>query len=79
VEITVGSIWGLLPTPNELVEVDLTGPQLIEVIESRNPLVAGLTGGNCYDLFRLDADPTYLELDWRLPAGDDLTPSAPRP
>jgi 2',3'-cyclic-nucleotide 2'-phosphodiesterase (5'-nucleotidase family) len=107
-EITVASIWGSLPTPNELVEVDLTGPQLIEVIESRNLLVAGLTGGseyrlssgapveldavyqvlvsdslytggNYYDLFRLDADPIYLELDWRLPAGDDLTRSAPRP
>ena len=24
-EITVASIWGLLPTPNELVEVELTG------------------------------------------------------
>jgi hypothetical protein len=70
---------------------------LIEVIESRRPLVAGLTGGsdyrlssgqpieldtvyqvlvsdslytggNYYELFRLDPDPAYLNLDWRLPA-----------
>jgi len=96
-EITVASIWGLLPTPNELVEVDLTGAQLIELIESRRPLAAGLsngseyrlrtgqpieldavyqvlvsdslyTGGNYYELFRLDPDPAYLNLDWRLPA-----------
>jgi len=96
-EITPASIWGLLPTTNELVLVDLSGAQLIELIESRNPLVAGLTGGsgyrlssgapveldtvyqvlvsdslytggNYYELFRLDPDPAYLDLDWRLPA-----------
>jgi 2',3'-cyclic-nucleotide 2'-phosphodiesterase (5'-nucleotidase family) len=95
-EITVASIWGLLPTPNELVEVELTGAQLIELIESRRPLVAGLsdgteyrlrngepieldavyqvlvsdslyTGGNDFDLFSHDPEPTYLDLDWRLP------------
>jgi 2',3'-cyclic-nucleotide 2'-phosphodiesterase (5'-nucleotidase family) len=95
-EITVASIWGLLPTTNELVEVELTGAQLIEVIESRAPLVAGLanragyrlsngesidldavyqvlvsdslySGGNDYELFLQDPQPTYLDLDWRLP------------
>lgn len=59
-EITVATIWGLLSTTNELVEVELTGAQLIEVIESREPLVAGLEYGD----------------EYRLRSGEPLDPAA---
>jgi len=41
-EISPGVIIGLLSTTNELVEVSITGDQLIETIESRHPLMAGI-------------------------------------
>jgi len=42
-EVTQASVIGMLPTENELVRIELTGEQLLEVLEARRPLVAGLT------------------------------------
>ncbi len=99
-EISPGVIIGLLSTTNELVEVSITGGQLIETIESRHPLMAGIVedpggyrltnggaidleatyrilvpealyaGGNYYEFFRFDPDPTYTGIDWRQPPID---------
>jgi 2',3'-cyclic-nucleotide 2'-phosphodiesterase (5'-nucleotidase family) len=41
-ELSAATIVGLLSTSNELVEIDIPGEALIEIIESRGPLVAGL-------------------------------------
>ena len=99
-EITPASIIGLLSTTNELVEVEITGAQLIETVETHGPLVAGLaeegesyrlsdgsnfdrealyrvlvpeaiySGGNYYDFFKFDPEPTYTGIDWRQPSID---------
>ena len=41
-DISPGTIMGLLSTTNELVEISITGNQLIETIETHRPLSAGL-------------------------------------
>ena len=41
-EVTRASVIGMLPTENELVRIELTGEQLLEVLKARRPLVAGL-------------------------------------
>ena len=99
-EISPGVIIGLLSTTNELVEVSITGGQLIETIDSRHPMMAGIVedqdgyrlasggvidldatyqvlvpealyaGGNYYEFFRFDPDPTYTGIDWRQPPID---------
>jgi hypothetical protein len=99
-EISPGVIIGLLSTTNELVEVGITGGQLIETIEARHPLMAGIVedqdgyrlanggaidleatyrilvpealyaGGNYYEFFRFDPDPTHTGIDWRQPPID---------
>lgn len=42
-EISMATLIGILPTSNELVRIELTGEQLLEVIRSRHPLLAGLS------------------------------------
>ena len=99
-DITPGVIIGLLSTSNELVEVDLTGEQLIETIKAHHPLMAGIDaeeneyrfsdggtvvsdsiyrvlvpealyfGGNYFEFFRYDPDPTFTGIDWRQPTLD---------
>ena len=99
-EISSGVIIGLLSTTNELVEVGMTGAQLIETIETHRPLMAGVdeeqefyrladgrivdpeatyrvlvpealyAGGNYYEFFKFDRNPTYTGIDWRQPALD---------
>ena len=99
-EISPGVIIGLLSTTNELVEVRITGGQLIETIKSRHPLMAGIiehqdgyrlasggtidldatyrilvpealyAGGNYYEFFKFDPEPTYTGIDWRQPTID---------
>ena len=41
-DITPGVIIGMLSTTNELLEVNITGSQLIETIETHRPLMAGI-------------------------------------
>ena len=99
-KITPGVIIGLLSTTNTLVEVDITGSQLIETIETHRPLMAGIiedengfrfsggeavaldstyrilipealySGGNYYEFFKFDPNPTYTGVDWRQPTLD---------
>lgn len=99
-DITTGVIIGLLSTTNELVEVDITGAQLIETIEAHRPLMAGIVagesgyrfsdgrvvdpdwmyrilvpealyeGGDYFEFFKFDPDPTFTGIDWRQPTLD---------
>ena len=99
-DISPGVMMGLLSTTNELFEVDITGDQLIETIETHRPLMAGIVevedgyrlldgrpveqdatyrvlvpealyaGGNYYEFFKFDPDPTYTGIDWRQPVLD---------
>jgi len=41
-EVTQATVIGILPTENMLVRIELTGAQLLEVLDARRPLVAGL-------------------------------------
>ena len=65
-DITPGVIIGLLSTTNQLVEVDITGRQLMETIESHRPLMAGIVekedGYRMADGRSLDAEATYRVL-----------------
>ena len=99
-EITPGVIIGILSTTNELVEVDITGAQLVETIEMHKPLMAGIvegedgyrladgraidlsatylilvpetlySGGDYYEFFKFDPEPTNTRIDWRQPPID---------
>ena len=99
-DITPAVIIGLLSTTNQLVEVDITGRQLIETIESHRPLMAGIAeeqdgyrmadgrsfdleatyrvlvpealyaGGDYYEFYKFDPEPTYTGIDWRQPPID---------
>jgi len=98
-EIMPATILGLLSTNNELVEVELTGAQLVDTIEARHPLAAGVEelggyrleggppidpegiyrvlvpealywGGDYYEFFKFDPNPTYTGIDWRQPPID---------
>ncbi|MFQ5943856.1 MAG: bifunctional metallophosphatase/5'-nucleotidase [Anaerolineales bacterium] len=99
-EISPGIMIGLLSTTNELVEVSITGAQLVETIENNHPLMAGVVesddgywlpngsavdqdaiyqvlipealygGGNYYEFFKFDPDPTYTGINWRQPPLD---------
>ena len=42
-EVTQATVIGILPTENVLVRVEMTGKQLLEVLNARRPLVAGLS------------------------------------
>ncbi len=59
-EVTQATVIGMLPTENELVRIELTGEQLLEVLKARRPLVAGLT--ETPDGYRLaDGQPLDLQ------------------
>ncbi|MBN1580972.1 MAG: 5'-nucleotidase C-terminal domain-containing protein, partial [Anaerolineae bacterium] len=49
-EITVGDIVGVLPFNNVLIDVELTGAQLIESVRCCNPVVGGMTTAGGYAL-----------------------------
>jgi 2',3'-cyclic-nucleotide 2'-phosphodiesterase (5'-nucleotidase family) len=98
--ISPAVIIGLLSTTNQLVEVDITGSQLLETIEKNRPLMAGIdedgddyrmadgrivdleanyrvlvpealyAGGNYYEFFKFDPEPTFTGIDWRQPPID---------
>jgi 2',3'-cyclic-nucleotide 2'-phosphodiesterase (5'-nucleotidase family) len=60
--ISPSTIIGLLSTTNELVEIEITGAQLIEIVDKRRPLVAGLIEDDLYRLRDgnpIDPDSTY--------------------
>ncbi len=59
-DISPGVIIGLLSTTNQLVEVDITGRQLIETIETHRPLMAGIAEEG--DVYRL-ADGRIVDLE----------------
>jgi 2',3'-cyclic-nucleotide 2'-phosphodiesterase (5'-nucleotidase family) len=64
-EITPGVIIGILSTTNELVEVNITGAQLVETIEMYRPLIAGIVEGE--DGYRLaDGEAIDLRATYRI-------------
>jgi 2',3'-cyclic-nucleotide 2'-phosphodiesterase (5'-nucleotidase family) len=78
-DITLGTIVGVLPFENNIVELDLTGEQLIAYIESTNdsPMVGGMTtmGGYFHtDGTPLSDDSTYsvLTTDYMWSASPDF-------
>ncbi|MFQ5923929.1 MAG: 5'-nucleotidase C-terminal domain-containing protein, partial [Anaerolineales bacterium] len=61
-EIMPATILGLLSTNNELVEVELTGAELVETIEAHHPLAAGVEELGGYRLAGgppIDPESTY--------------------
>lgn len=76
-EITLATIVGVLPFNNVLVDVQLTGAQLIENIECCNPVLSGMTAIGDYALSDgtpVDPDATYHVLvnDFMYTGGDDF-------
>ncbi len=64
-DITLGTIVGVLPFENVIVELDLTGTQLISYIEAAHPVVGGMTTIGGYARTNgtpIAADSTYLVL-----------------
>lgn len=64
--VTEGTVLSVLASDNRLLKVRLTGAQLIEVIESRHPLMAGVApsedGYRMADGSLVDPQATYLAL-----------------
>lgn len=60
-EISRGSLLSMLPTDNELVEISLSGAQIVETIQARKPLLGGV-----YE----------VEGEFQLQDGTPLDPSA---
>jgi len=76
-EITLGTIVGVLPFDNVLIDVELTGEQLRENLQCCHPVVAGMTtvgGYTMADGTPLDAAATYHVLvnDFMYAGGDDF-------
>jgi 2',3'-cyclic-nucleotide 2'-phosphodiesterase (5'-nucleotidase family) len=99
-DISPSVLIAVLSTTNQLVEVDITGRQLMETIETHRPLMAGIAevdngyrmadgrtvdldatyqvlipealyaGGNYYEFFKFDPNPTFTGIDWRQPPID---------
>lgn len=64
-DITLGTIVGVLPFENSIVELEITGTQLISFIQGSNPVVGGMTtmGGYFHsDGTPLSTDSTYTVL-----------------
>jgi 5'-nucleotidase/UDP-sugar diphosphatase len=77
-EITLATIVGVLPFDNVLVDVELTGAQLIENIECCNPVMGGMTALGGYRLSDgtpVDPQATYHVLvnDFMYAGGDGFT------
>ena len=63
--VTLGTIVGVLPFENVIVELDLTGAQLINYIEAAQPVVGGMTTIGDYtrtDGTPIAADSSYVVL-----------------
>jgi 2',3'-cyclic-nucleotide 2'-phosphodiesterase (5'-nucleotidase family) len=76
-EITLATIVGVLPFDNVLLDVELTGAQLIENIECCRPVVGGMMtvgGYRLSDGIPIDPDRTYHVLvnDFMYLGGDDF-------
>jgi 5'-nucleotidase/UDP-sugar diphosphatase len=76
-EITLATIVGVLPFNNVLVDVELTGAQLIENIQCCQPVVGGMNTMGRYELADgtpIDPDATYHVLvnDFMYAGGDDF-------
>ncbi len=76
-EITLSTIVGVLPFNNVLIDVELTGAQLIENIECCSPVVGGMTTIGGYALADgtpIDREATYHVLvnDFMYAGGDDF-------
>ncbi len=68
--ITAATVEGILSTTNQLVEVELSGAELIEVIESRHPLVAGVE--RLGDQLLIAGSPVELSAVYRVLVSDSL-------
>jgi 5'-nucleotidase/UDP-sugar diphosphatase len=76
-EITPATVVGVLPFNNVLIDVELTGAQLIENIKCCQPAIGGMTTGGGYQLADgspLDPEATYHVLvnDFMYAGGDDF-------
>lgn len=49
-EITTGTVFSTLPMENQIVDVVLTGKQLLEIIEARQPILGGISEIENYGL-----------------------------
>jgi 5'-nucleotidase / UDP-sugar diphosphatase len=61
-EITPATVISTLPTENQLVDVLLTGKQILEIIAARQPILGGITEGDGYifdDGSLLQAEASY--------------------
>jgi 5'-nucleotidase/UDP-sugar diphosphatase len=77
-EITLATIVGVLPFNNVLVDVELTGAQLIENIKCCNPVLSGMTAAGGYRLsdgVPVDPQAVYHVLvnDFMYAGGDGFT------
>jgi 2',3'-cyclic-nucleotide 2'-phosphodiesterase (5'-nucleotidase family) len=76
-EITAATVVGVLPFNNVLIDVELTGAQLIENLRCCGPVVGGMTTIGGYALTDgtpIDPDATYHVLvnDFMYAGGDDF-------
>jgi 5'-nucleotidase/UDP-sugar diphosphatase len=68
--ISPSTIIGLLSTTNELVEVDITGAQIVEIMQDRQPLIAGIVEDD--DSWLADDEPINLDTTYQVLVPDAL-------
>ncbi|MFC1618533.1 bifunctional metallophosphatase/5'-nucleotidase [Candidatus Neomarinimicrobiota bacterium] len=83
-DITLGTIVGVLPFENSVVELEITGSELISYIQNENPVVGGMTtmGGYFHtDGTPISNDSTYsvLVTDYMWSASSSLPVYDPEP
>jgi 2',3'-cyclic-nucleotide 2'-phosphodiesterase (5'-nucleotidase family) len=83
-DITLGTIVGVLPFENNVVELEITGGQLVSYIQNENPVVGGMTtmGGYFHpDGTPISNDSTYsvLVTDYMWSASSSLPVYDPEP
>ncbi|MFC1547661.1 5'-nucleotidase C-terminal domain-containing protein [Candidatus Neomarinimicrobiota bacterium] len=83
-DITLGTIVGVLPFENSVVELEITGSQLISYIQNENPVVGGMTTTGGYfhtDGTPISNDSTYsvLVTDYMWSASSSLPVYDPEP
>lgn len=76
-QISMGTIVGVLPFENSIIELELTGEELIKFVETSRPVLGGMTTSNGYQLSNgetVDPKTTYkvLTTDYLYAATPDL-------
>jgi 5'-nucleotidase/UDP-sugar diphosphatase len=70
-EVTAAGVIGMLATDDVLMEVELTGAQLLKIIEGHRPLVGGLVEGKAGYAFP-DGQPLDPQAVYRVLVPDDI-------